>query len=193
MPVPPPRADPFEDDPLLDAAIAEIGETGSLSVTVAGIARRAGVSPDAAQARFATREGLLIAAMRRILGRFLGELRAGLRCAGCPRARLDAVVMACFGGTLFRRDVVTAWLRLQIAAQADPAARRILRIWRRRLRSVLVRELRQLAPGRATEIAETLGALIDGVQMRHALRPEGPDAWEAVTLVRDYLEGIVYG
>ncbi|TMV39623.1 transcriptional regulator BetI, partial [Thioclava sp. BHET1] len=67
-------------------------------------------------------------------------------------------------------------------------ARRLLRVYQRRLQSNLVAELRPLVGGRARDIAEGIGAMIDGVYIREALSDEHPDGERAAALVRTYLQ-----
>lgn len=173
---------------LVDAAIAEIGETGSLDVTVARIARRAGVSSALAHHYFGSKDRILLAAMRHILAIYGHEVRSALARAAAPRDRLDAIVGASFGGPNFRGEVVAAWLNFYVQAQNSDPARRLLRVYHRRLRSNLIHELRVLAPNRAAGIADTVGALIDGVYIRQALREGSPNAVAAAAIVRNYID-----
>ena len=92
---------------LIAATIREIGETGTLSVTVGKIAKRAGVSPGLAFHYFGDKEALFLAAMRAILGEFHAEfggdaakaLDSGAKGSGksfalSPRLRSTALFMA---------------------------------------------------------------------------------------------------
>ena len=58
---------PIRRAALVKATIAEIGEAGTLDVTVSRIARRAGVSPALAHHYFGGKQDLLVAAMRHSL------------------------------------------------------------------------------------------------------------------------------
>jgi TetR/AcrR family transcriptional repressor of bet genes len=87
---------------LVKATIAEIGAAGSLDVTVARIAKRAGMSSALAHHYFGGKDQILVAAMRHIL-------------------------------TLFG-----ASLAFYVQAQTSPEARRLLEIYRRRMRSNLL-------------------------------------------------------
>ena len=66
-------------DALVLAAIAEVGAVGSLDVTVAGIARRAGVSSALAHHYFGSKDDILLAAMT-----------AGSNCPGSKQASMTA-------------------------------------------------------------------------------------------------------
>jgi TetR/AcrR family transcriptional repressor of bet genes len=157
---------------LVEAAIHEIGAAGSLDVTVGQIARRAGVSPALAFHYFGGKDRLFLAAMRSILTVYGAEVRGALVAAEGPRGRLEGLVRASFGPSNFRREIVAAWLNFYVLAATDPAARRLLTIYQRRLRSNLMHGLRPLAGDRAPGISERIAGLIDGLYLRAALDPD---------------------
>jgi TetR/AcrR family transcriptional regulator, transcriptional repressor of bet genes len=179
--------EPIRKAALVKATITEIGRAGSLDVTVGQIARRAGMSTALAHHYFGGKEDMFLAAMRHILSLYGAEVRGALAVASTPKARMDAIVVASFSATNFRREVVGAWLNFYVLAQTVPAARRLLAVYQRRLRSNLLHPLRPLVGARADAMAEGLGALIDGVYLREALKPSPPDAAAAVATVRAYL------
>lgn len=161
---------------LVEAAIGEIAEGGSGAVTVARIARRAGVSAPLAHHYFGSKDAILLAAMRHILRALAAETRARLHAAETPMARVRAIVAASFAPASFREANVAAWLDFYVAARTDPATMRLLRVYQRRLRSNLTHALRPLASD-AAGIAEGAAALIDGVWLRAALGDaEAPEA-----------------
>lgn len=179
-------AKPIRKAALINAAIKQVGETGSLDVTVAQIARRAGMSPALAHHYFGSKTRIFLAAMRHILTIYRDEVRYALHLADTPRARLEAVISASFSRSNFDRHTIAAWLNFYALALTEPEAARLLNVYRRRLRSNLMAGLVELAPERAAELAETLGSLIDGVYLRAALSPR-PDARDAERIVQDYL------
>ena len=179
-------AEPIRKAALINATIFEIGRAGSLDVTVAQIARRAGMSPALAHHYFGSKEQMFLSAMRYILrtyGRSVSETLPGRG----SRGRLNAIVQASFAPQNFQRETVSAWVNFYALALINPEARRLLRVYHRRLRSNLVVALRPLAgdPGR---VADTVGALIDGVYLRAVLVPGGIDAAAAERLLLDYLD-----
>ncbi|TNJ47441.1 transcriptional regulator BetI [Phaeobacter sp. B1627] len=153
---------------LVSAAIDEIGETRSIEVTVARIARRAGMSSGLAHHYFGSKEQMLIAAMRHIMADFSANVRDGQRKATDPRTRLEAILRANFAPHVFHPRKTSAWLSFYSLSQHQPDAGRLMRLYQRRLRSNLLFDLRKLSP-RAESIADTLAALIDGVYLRAAL------------------------
>lgn len=185
--------EPIRKAALVNATITEIGRTGSLDVTVGQIARRAGMSPALAHHYFGSKEGMFLAAMRHILSLYGAEVRGALAASQGPAARLDAIVAASFSASNFRRDTIGAWLNFWVLAQTVPEARRLHRVYQRRLRSNLLACLRPLAGNRAAQVADGLGALIDGVYLREALGQGAPDAGRAVATVRDHLAAELRG
>ncbi|MEF9604434.1 TetR family transcriptional regulator, partial [Paracoccus sp. PXZ] len=82
-------AEPIRKAALINAAIATVGRAGSLDVTVAQIARAAGMSSALAHHYFGSKERIFLAAMRHILTQYGASTRAALKGAVTPRERLD--------------------------------------------------------------------------------------------------------
>lgn len=179
--------EPIRKEALVKATIVEIGLAGSLDVTVSQIARRAGMSSALAHHYFGSKEEIFLAAMRHILTLYGAEVRGALAVARGPRARLEAILHASFSPGNFRREAVSAWLNFWVLAQTVPEARRLLAVYQRRLRSNLLASLRPLAGARAEAIADSVGALIDGLYLREVLKSGTPDPEFAVKMLLDHL------
>lgn len=179
--------EPIRKEALVKATITEIGRTGSLDVTVSQIAKRAGMSSALAHHYFGSKEDIFLAAMRHILSLYGAEVRGALAATRGPEARLEAILAASFSPSNFRREAVSAWLNFWVLAQTVPQAKRLLAIYQRRLRSNLMACLRPLAGTRAGEVADGLGALIDGLYLREVLKSGAPDGAAAVQTAKDYL------
>ena len=174
---------------LIGAALKEISDRGSLEVTVAQIATRAGVSAALAHHYFGGKEDLILATMRHLLAEFGEVVVEGLRQAQTPRARLSAIVRGSFGPEQFHRATISAWLTFYAKALSSPGAARLLGVYQRRLHSNLVHALKTLAPrAEAERIASGLGALIDGVYLREALMGRVTQPETAIATVEDYLD-----
>lgn len=173
---------------LISATIETIHAEGSLDVTMAEIAARAGVSPGLAHHYFGGKERLLLASMRHLLRRLARAMRAEWDAAETPRARVSGLVRASFGQEQFAPETVSAWLAFYVSAQREPEAARLLAVYLERLRTHLVVALRPLAGEEAESIAETVGALIDGLYLRHALGACRPDPGDATALVECVIE-----
>ncbi len=179
--------EPIRKAALVNATIVEIGQKGSLDVTVAQIAQRARMSSALAHHYFGSKEEMFLAAMRQLMTVYGAEVRGAIAASEGPLGRVRAVLIASFSPMNFRRDVVGAWLNFWVLAQSVPAAKRLLAIYQRRLHSNLVVGLRPLAGARAGSIAAGLGALIDGLYLREALKIGAPDGAAAVRTAMDYL------
>jgi TetR/AcrR family transcriptional repressor of bet genes len=183
--------EPIRKQALVNATIVEIGRVGSLDVTVSQIARRAGMSPALAHHYFGSKEDMFLAAMRHILTLYGAEVRGALAAAEGPDGRVKAILRASFSPANFRREVVGAWLNFWTMAQQVPQARRLQAIYQRRLRSNLRAALR---PHPAAEpLADTLGALIDGLYLREVLKGGPPDGAAAVALAMDVVAARLRG
>lgn len=180
--------EPIRRDALVKATISEIGRAGSLDVTVAQIARRAGMSSGLAHHYFGGKDQIFIAAMRHILGIYGAQVRGALAVAKGPHARLKAIIRASFEAGNFRSEVISAWMNFYVQAQTSDGAKRLLHVYQARLRSNLMHDLRPLVGTRAPMLADNIAALIDGLYIRHALRGAEPDGKAASERVLDYLE-----
>lgn len=174
---------------LIGAALLEISERGSLEVTVAQIARRAGVSPALAHHYFGGKDDLILATMRHLLTRFRIDVVARLENSETPRARISAILKACFGPEQFDESTINTWLTFYTWALSSPGAARLLAIYHRRLRKNLVHAFRDLTgQAEAERIAGALGAYIDGVYLREVLRSGPPDADAAISGLEHYVD-----
>jgi len=176
---------------LVQATIAEIGSQGSLDITVNQIARRAGVSSALAFHYFGSKDQILLSAMRFILSIYGAEVLRELAGVRTPRQRVEAVIRGSFAASNFRQDVISAWLNFYVKAQKSPEAARLLRVYKRRLRSNLVCGLRPLMDGKAETAAEGIASMIDGIYIREGLGEGKPDPERATDLVIDYLDRLM--
>ena len=176
---------------LIGAALREISDHGSLEVTVAQIASRAGVSPALAHHYFGGKDDLILATM----GHLLAEFRAVARRRPRPRRRSARAALGHrprqlrpravpprhdqrlahllrLGALLPRRGAAPAHLPAPPAQQPRPRPE-------------------APRPGRPRPSASprALGALIDGVYLREALRGRPTQPETAIAIVEDYLDG----
>ena len=179
--------EPIRRASLIKATIAEIGQAGSLEVTVSRIAKRAGMSSALAHHYFGSKEALFLAAMRDVLRVFGAEVRGALAAAESHEGRARAVIRASFSPANFRREVIAAWLNFYVLAQSQDQARRLLRVYQRRTVSNLRHALRPMLGARAEVVAQGIAAMIDGVYLHAALGPGAAEPTTAAALVEDYL------
>ena len=180
--------EPIRRSALVEATISEIGEQGSLDVTVSQIARRAGMSSALAHHYFGSKEQIFAAAMRHILTLYGAEVRGAMIMAKTPRDRIEAIVRASFAPAQFRPEMVAAWLNFYVQAQKSAEARRLLHIYQHRLRSNLHHAFRQLAPQDARTLTRGLAAMIDGLYIRQALHKAPLSGEEAIQVLLHYID-----
>lgn len=179
--------EPIRRASLIKATIAEIGQVGSLEVTVSRIAKRAGMSSALAHHYFGSKEAIFLAAMRHVLTVYGAEVRGALAAADGSVARARAVIRASFSAANFRREVVAAWLNFYVLAQTQDEARRLLAVYQRRLVSNLSHALRPVLGEQASEVASSIAAMIDGAYLHAALGEGAPDGARAAARVESYL------
>lgn len=180
--------EPLRRRALIDAAVAAIGEAGTLDVRMSDIAGRAGVSPALAHHYFGAKDDLLQATMRSLLTDLGRELRTALARTHTPRQRVSSIIAVNFSAPQFSPDVVSAWLSFYVEAQRSVEMRRLLGVYARRLHSNLTHALSGLQPRKdAARTAEGIAALIDGLYIRRALKNGPPDPASAIALVEDYV------
>jgi len=180
--------EPIRREALVKATIAEIGEAGTLDVTVNRIAKRAGMSSALAHHYFGGKDDIFLAAMRHVLTVYGAEVRGALIMAADPRSRVEAIIRASFSDTSFRQEVIAAWLNFYVMALSSAPAKRLLLIYQRRIRSNLCHGLRPLLGARAGGVAENIAALIDGGYLRQSLGQETVDGAKAIEIVMQYLD-----
>lgn len=189
-------AEPERRKALIHAAIDVIGEHGSLDVPVKVIAEQAGMSSALAFHYFGGKDEIIVETMRYLLRELSGTVIGELRQAQTPAERIDGIICASFAPGQFDRKTIAAWLVFYLKAYSSPPAARLLTIYFRRLESNLVAAFKQLlaeAPAgvssqTAMELAEGLGALIDGLYIRQALGAREPDAHRAIELCRRHTD-----
>ena len=154
-----------------------IHDVGFCDVTIAEIARRAGVSYGLAHHYFGSKDQLMTATMRHLLKSLGEEHVRQLDGASTPQQRIHAVCQASFSRVQFQPVVISAWLAFYMQAQTGPSSRHLLRIYARRLVSNLSYALSQIVPrSEVPELAEGAAALIDGLWVRWALSDNRPPA-----------------
>ncbi|MCO6406121.1 MAG: transcriptional regulator BetI [Aurantimonas endophytica] len=184
------RGETARREAMIVATIGAIEAAGSLDVTVADIAVRAGVSPALVHHYFGTKDDLLIAAMRYLLQGFRAGVTSRLRQANGPRQRVSAIIEASFDPSQFVSEAIAAWLAFYLYARRSAEAARLLRLYFRRLETNLVSALAPLlGMPRAHGVAAAAGAMIDGVWLRQALTPlTAPDGATAIAMVERYID-----
>lgn len=177
----------FRRSSLISATLHTIQDKGTIDIRVSDIATRAGVSSGLAHHYFGSKEKLILAALRHLLSDFRVSVIQELACAKSPREKISAIVAACLNQQQFSQENVTAWLIFYAHAQESAQAKKLLRVYVRRLQSNLRYHLKPLVGNKAANIAEIIGSLIDGIFIRQALKLETANADFAKSLIEDCL------
>jgi betaine-aldehyde dehydrogenase len=155
---------------LIEVTLDSLAELGFMGTTLAQIAGRAGVSPGLVAHYFGDKDGLLDAAFRSLIRRVSDQVRARLREARTPRARIQAIIDANLAPAEFDQRTGTAWLAFWGQVLQAEALRRVQSAYQRRTLANLRVSLRHLLPPtEASRLAAMIAAMIDGVWLRAAL------------------------
>ena len=174
---------------LIDATVDAIHERGYSDVTMAQIAKRAGVSGGLVHHYFGSKDQLLAATMRHLLTELGRAIRDNVAKAETPRERISAIIAGNFAVDQFKPAVIAAWLAFYVQSRTTDSNRRLLTIYAARLASNLTHNLRSfMSQDEARRIAEGTASMIDGVWIRQALRGHKPDRQAAIAMVEDYVE-----
>lgn len=174
---------------LINATVDAIHESGYSDITMAQIAKRAGVSGGLVHHYFGSKDQLLAATMRHLLTELGREIQDGLSRASTPRERISAIIAGNFAVGQFQPAVIAAWLAFYVQSRTTMSNRRLLKIYAARLASNLTYNLRAFLPRQeARRLAEGTASMIDGVWIRQALSDTKTDRQAAIAMVEDYVE-----
>jgi len=183
---------PVRRNQLIGATIATIGELGFADASVAKIAKRAGVSTGIVHHYFADKNALLEAAMREVLRQLNRAVVRRLKNATGPMERIHAVIDGNFTQEQFHPTSVSAWLAFWAQAAKNPSLRRLRNVNANRLRANLRHGLKGLMPARlASESADSLAALIDGLWLNAALSSAPVDATALSSLAKEHANALL--
>ena len=165
---------------LIEATIASIHDVGFSESSVSRIAAKAGVSAGIVHHYFEDKGELLEATLRQLGANLSVSVVRRLTAANTTAHRLMAVVDGNLGPELFTPEAVSAWLAFWSQVPTHPRLARIQTIIIRRLHSNLVHALRPfLREPEVQHMAQDLACLIDGIWLRAAVSPNGPNGSDA--------------
>ena len=180
---------PLRRRAFVEAAIRSIHDRGIVDLTTGDVAREAGLSQGLVHHYFGSKSALIIATMRHLLIEFGQGIKERLRSAVTPRERLSAIVDGSFCEDPLRPEVISTWLTFYVQALAEPAVRRMLHIYARRLISNLRHEYRRLPTRESADIAaESTAAMIDGLWLRRVLGDEEPCGESAIAIMKAHID-----
>ena len=180
---------PLRRRAFVEAAIRSIHDRGVVDLTTGDVAREAGLSQGLVHHYFGSKSALIIATMRHLLTEFGTGIRERLHRAESPRERLSAIIDGSFCAEQLRPEVISAWLTFYVQAHTEPAVRRLLRIYARRLISNLRHEYRRLPTRESAAVAaESTAAMIDGLWLRRVLGDEEPCGESAIAIMEAHVD-----
>jgi AcrR family transcriptional regulator len=106
---------------LIEATIGAIARKGYAAMTLADVARAAGLSGGIVNFHFESKEKLLVATLRHLAEEYRQNWQDALRAAGkSPAARLAALATADFNDVVCTPDKLSAWSAFWAEAQNRP-------------------------------------------------------------------------
>jgi len=106
---------------LIDSTITVLGRKGYASLTVADVAREAGLSPGIVIFHFNSKDELLGAALAHLASEYRSHWEARMQAAGpAPAGRLRAVLRADFDTDVFTPQKLAAWIAFWGETQGRP-------------------------------------------------------------------------
>jgi AcrR family transcriptional regulator len=158
---------------ILSTAIALFSERGYAGTSVAEVCERAGVVKTAVYWHFESKEGLLEAALERVAGEWISEIRASVEQAGGIDARLDRFVAGLRWLVLERGEALALILGMILErAEIDETRRESLRRILAQAREAIVDGIRDALGRDLPEpdlVADVALSLLMGVVLSHRL------------------------
>jgi TetR/AcrR family transcriptional regulator, transcriptional repressor of bet genes len=155
------------------AAYETAGKYGFQALTLARIARRAGISKGNVHHYFLDKQDLIEQTVRFAHAEYRKEVIDRLRKARSPSERLWSIVEGTFAPALFQPPYRRLWLSIFEAARIDPRLARLCAVLDRRSVTNMTVALRHLVP--ASEV-ETVGlsimAIMDGCYLLAVDEPQ---------------------
>ena len=158
---------------ILSTAIALFSERGYAGTSVAEVCERAGVVKTAVYWHFESKEGLLEAALERVAGEWISEIRASVEQAGGIDARLDRFVAGLRWLVLERGEELVLILGMILErAEIDETRRESLRRILAQAREAIVDGVREALGRDLPEldlVADVALSLLMGAVLSHRL------------------------
>ena len=164
---------------LIHATIAVLARKGYSALTLADVAKKAGLSSGIVNFHFSSKDGLLEAVLRALAAEYHQNWADRSMAAGpSPSARLKAMLLADFDTNVFTPEKLAAWVAFWGEAQGRPVHDQICAAYDVERRRALDGLCRQLAAEGGYEIdpyltVRTLEALCDGLWLGLAAHGAG--------------------
>ena len=153
----------------IEATLQAVHKHGLGAVTMSEIAQETGATAASINYYFGSKERLMEATMRHLLGLLRAAVVRNLNAASSPLDRLYATLDANFDDQLFTAEKCSVWVQFWAAPHYAPALARLQRLNRARVASHLRHDLRPLMDrDQAATIRQTLQSYMDGVWLNTA-------------------------
>lgn len=120
-PLPRKAARPVRRQQLIDSTIAVLARKGYASLTIADVAREAGLSAGIVIFHFNSKDELLAAVLESLAAEYLQHWEASMKAAGPAAAdRLKALLLSDFDNHVYTREKLAAWLAFWGEIQGRP-------------------------------------------------------------------------
>lgn len=182
---------------LMEATIDCIAAHGFSDLTLADVAKAAGLSVGIVNFYFKSKDQLLIETLRHLVDDYIQQTNDNIRTAGTSAAaQLDASIESDFHRTIANRKKVTVWYAFWGETRWRPEFLKICQelsdtfhVETRKLFARLIEEggYRDLDPD---IVARGFDAMIDGLWLDMLINPKSVDRDAAKRVVRTYLGGL---
>ncbi len=150
-------------DELMEAAITVVAKEGLQRATLSQIAVEAGMSTALVNHYFENKEELLEATMRRLSGRYRGEIMALMPADPTPAQRLRAIIEGSFQPDNLTLASRKAWVQFLVNAMSGGRIFYLYRITGERVVSNIRYAVKRLVPAdQVDDTVDGIAALIDG-------------------------------
>jgi|SRR5215212_11432228 len=155
------------------AAYETAGKHGFQALTVAGIARRAGISKGIVHHYFDSKQDLIEQTVRFAHAEYRKAVVDRLRKARSPSEKLWSIVEGTFAPAIFQLSYRRLWLSIFEAAKTDPRLAKLCAILDRRSVTTMTVALRHLVPPSEVETTGlSVMALMDGCYLLAVDEPQ---------------------
>ncbi|MCO7223268.1 transcriptional regulator BetI [Pleionea sp. CnH1-48] len=185
---------PIRRQELIEATIETIAELGYQKTTLTHISKRAGLSSGIISHYFGSKQELIEASVRYLIGELKRDLLKSLgEREVSAEERLMLIVEANFSSTQIASANTKNWLTFWSQSMHDPMLKRLQRVNSKRLANNLLFSFKELLPiEQAKKAALTTAAMIDGFWLRFALSHElSMNHQQAIGFCKGYIKQII--
>lgn len=163
---------------ILDHARRVLLERGAEAFVLRDIADQLGITHGNLQYYFRTKQDLLVAIFDEEVARYTDSMRDAVSATTSRRGRLAAIIDS--GLHVLRGPETPLWRMMMSMADHNPEMAAILKKENDLYEAVVVKELKQIAPGlsaaRRRHIAKIIHAFLDGIGIQYGHEdPDSPD------------------